>query len=355
MRTLDELAHGRGNNFNLVRMAAASAVIVSHAYPLSLGPEAIEPLASIMPFSLGSAAVEVFFAVSGFFIMKSFDRRGSLTDFVAARVLRLYPALIVVALFCTVIVGPLFTRLTLSEYFSQPATAAYTPRALSLAFLGFGLPGVFANNPYPGVNGPLWTLYYEVSCYFGLTIAGLLGLFAKWRFPALLAAYALTYAIIRYSGLLEGGVPKFVTLHSVLSLPFLLGMAAYRYRTRIPLNAVAAAALAALAAFAVAIDVLPEEATALAISYGALGLGGLKIPVLLTYNRFGDYSYGTYIYGWPVAQMIVAMWPGITPLLLMALSWIMTLPFAIASWKLIEKPALSYKSWRPKVNSRGSL
>lgn len=86
--TLDELAIGRDNNFNLIRIVAACWVLVSHAYPIALGNGAVEPLDSILQMSLGTLGVLTFFVISGFFISQSFDRRRGELDFWIARCLR---------------------------------------------------------------------------------------------------------------------------------------------------------------------------------------------------------------------------------------------------------------------------
>ena len=100
---IGDISNGRDNNFNLLRMIAAGAVLVSHAYPIALGNGAVEPLSSLLQMSLGTLAVLSFFAISGFFISQSFDRRNGLVDFAVARILRVYPGLVVV-LFLTVFV-----------------------------------------------------------------------------------------------------------------------------------------------------------------------------------------------------------------------------------------------------------
>ena len=155
--TLDEVLGGRDNNLNAIRMAAAIAVLVSHAYPIALGPGQEEPLYALTGQSLGHFAVAVFFGISGLLIARSFDRRRSMVHFTAARIFRLFPALGVV-LILTVLAGAFVTRLSLVDYVSQPGTWTYVPANLSLAFLQYPLPGVFEQNPYgPAINGSLWT------------------------------------------------------------------------------------------------------------------------------------------------------------------------------------------------------
>jgi peptidoglycan/LPS O-acetylase OafA/YrhL len=126
---ISTLASGRDNNFNLIRAIAASAVLVSHAFPLAGVPG--EPLESWAPANLGRLAVAVFFSISGFFIAKSFDRRSSLIEFTVDRVLRIYPALFVVLVLTAFVVGPCFTRLHLGVYFSSKDTWRYVPDSLT--------------------------------------------------------------------------------------------------------------------------------------------------------------------------------------------------------------------------------
>lgn len=86
----------RQNNFNLLRIIAALAVLVSHAYPIALGPGTPEPLAGVLGINLGEVAVLMFFAISGYFISRSFHNKRSILEFVVARILRIYPALLAV-------------------------------------------------------------------------------------------------------------------------------------------------------------------------------------------------------------------------------------------------------------------
>lgn len=280
-------------------MVAASAVVVSHAFPLSLGIGAAEPMESFAPFTLGSAAVQVFFAVSGFFIMKSFDRRSSLAEFTIARVARIMPGLAVVTLI--------------------------------VALLGAG--GLsFSGNPYPRTtNGPLWTLWFEAVCYVALAACGLAGLYRNGRFPAFLAAFAVFYFLVL------GRILPINPAYAHLGLPFVIGMSVYQYRNSVPLNGWLAASLALLAGWTGT-----QAAWSLALAYGALWLGSWDIPQLKLYNRLGDYSYGTYIYGWPVAQIIVLVSPAIGAYWLIALSTPASWALGVLSWKTVEQPAMSY-------------
>jgi peptidoglycan/LPS O-acetylase OafA/YrhL len=340
MRNLEPLAHGRDNNFNLLRMLAASAVIVSHAYPLAGGPHEAPPLTSFMPFSLGAAAVKVFFALSGFLVLKSWERKPLLTDFAVARCLRIFPALAVVAVATAFLLGPIMTSTPLSVYFTSKDTLEYAPQVVGLYGRAHPLPGVFVGNPYGQyVNGSLWTLYYETLCYAGLACAGVIGLLGRGRFPLLLALYAGGYVLLRERLVFHADL----TLYAILSFPFVLGMIAYRYRAKIPAHWAVLVVLSSVAAALLAVGVLAEEACTIAIAYGALWAGQIRSPFLLRYNRIGDYSYGVYIYGWPMEQTVLSLVHGIAPALLFVASIPLATVCGILSWYLIEKPALQQK------------
>ena len=176
---LGDVAKGRDNNFNLIRMLAATAVLVSHAWPLVLGSGAIEPLEALTGYPLGTMAVFVFFALSGFFISASFDRAGTITDFLAARGLRLFPGLFVSLIFVALIMAPFATSLSLSDYLANFNTWQFFLRNLTLAKPQYTLPGVFEANPYPAVEGSIWTLVHEVMCYGLVFLAGICGLLRR--------------------------------------------------------------------------------------------------------------------------------------------------------------------------------
>ena len=271
-----------------------------------------------MGATLGGCAVLVFFALSGFLIYKSYERN-QLAEFVEARVLRIYPALCVVVLLSVFIIGPAFTILPLEQYATSRETIEYIPRALSLKFVSFSLPGVFAGTPFPAVNGPLWTLWYEIACYMGLAVS----LTLLKRFEPCLVLYAIAYLFLRE------------TLYGPLSLAFVTGMAIYRYRITIPAGPLVAVGLLA-ASFAV------RELMPIFIGYTSLWVAQMKSP-LLAYNKTGDYSYGLYIYGWPVQEIVVSLVPHISPLGVMCLSLPAALVCAIISWHFIEQPCLRAK------------
>ena len=115
MTKLGNLSAGRDNNFNLVRMVAAYAVLVSHSYVLTAGTSAAEPGNESIGLSLGAIALHVFFLASGFLVTASILNRRSVIEFAWARALRIVPALVVMLVLSALILGPLYTTLPLGH------------------------------------------------------------------------------------------------------------------------------------------------------------------------------------------------------------------------------------------------
>lgn len=332
LKTFADLPAGRDNHFNLIRLVAAAAVLVSHSYPLTRGMGSEEPLEQLTGQSLGAAAVYIFFGISGYMITRSFDRRTDLWSFAAARIARIFPGLLVVLALTAFILGPIAANVDWRTFFGDPAVWTYVPRNLSLRFLQFELPYVFTGNIYPGaINGSLWTLFWEVACYGMVVVLGLLGaLRGKW-FLGFLALYVAFSCYIAITG--EPGS------WTRLSFPFVTGMAIYLFRDRIPASGMALAAVCAGALLLYTTPVWPL-AYGLALAYLALLLGHAKAHWLLGYNRLGDYSYGTYIYAFPAQQTVSWLFPGISAIEMIALTLPVTIALAVLSWHLIEHPAL---------------
>lgn len=330
-------ASTRDNHFNLIRMIAATGVLVSHAFPISLGPDAWQPFRqTLQGAAMGAVSVYVFFAISGYFIAQSFVRSDDSRRFVMARVLRLFPALAVVLLLTIVVSGVWLTTVDPAGFWS--AAPSYFIRNMTLFFLKPDLPGVFVDNPFgPAINGSLWTLNYEVLCYLGVFTAGVAGLLRSRLaitvilVAAMVAQVAIPYVAIhlRLAQLVE------------LGLPFVIGTWLFVWRDRIVLDGriVAALTLASVAAWWTPLFHIVFVS---ALSYAVFWLGCAPSPRIARYNRLGDYSYGMYIYAFPIQQLIA--WHGVTdPLWNIALAAPLALACAVASWTLIEAPALRLK------------
>lgn len=330
-----ESNQGRTNNFDAVRIIAALAVLVSHAFPLAHGTNWPQPLKVLSrgQTDLGSVAVLVFFVISGYLITQSFDRAPVATRFLKARCLRIFPALFVAVLLKTMLLGPAFTTLSTWAYFTDPATAIYALGNASLLDIRYHLPGVFSSNPTPSiVNGSLWTLQYEFLMYLGVLALGKLKLLR----PSI--ALVLLAVVLMLSWRWVGGY------YVSFGAPFMAGATLYLWRDRIPLDW----RLAVLSAVALAAS-LPAGGFRLAFplfgAYLVIYLAMARSVRLPDLARRGDFSYGVYIFAYPVQQSVsYLLGASVTWYANLLLSLPVTFGLAALSWHFIEKPALALKS-----------
>lgn len=333
------LASGR-NGFTGLRLGLASAVVASHAFSVATGAAGDEPLARATGYTLGEHAVNGFFAVSGFLVTMSCDRRGA-RDYAIARTLRILPGLVAATLLVSLVLGPAMTRLPLSAYLQDPGLWSFVRGTLTTFKSNAALPGVFEANPYRAPLGTVWTLKYEVLCYLGVLAAALCGL-TRWRLPVLLLVAGLALALASIGAARGTDLPK--GLETALRLPLIFSAGACLYLWRESLR-ISGAALACLSAGAVVLVRTPAYPPLmfLAEAYGAvwLALGPMAREF---FDPKADLSYGIYLYGWPVQQSLHALWPAPTGLALLAPALLLTLPVAALSWYGIERPALSLKA-----------
>jgi peptidoglycan/LPS O-acetylase OafA/YrhL len=327
------------NNFTLMRLLLALAVIVSHAFSVVSGRVEDEPLTLSTTFTLGEHAVNGFFAISGFLVTMSFDNRGW-RDYVVARTLRIAPALIAATLVVALVLGPALTRLPLAAYLGDSGTWRFIAGTLTTFKSSAPLPGLFEANPYRFPMGTVWTLKYETFCYIGVFAAGLIGLFNR-RWPSLIVAAGLGLAVAGLD-LVHPDATKGLQTALRLTYIFAAGSALYVWRDTIRLSAPALVALIA----ATALLHTTFAFRLLLFSAEAYGMILLALAPRLTHRRLAianDLSYGTYLYGWPVQQSLFALFPAAVGAALLLPAVALTLAVAALSWFLVEKPALALK------------
>jgi peptidoglycan/LPS O-acetylase OafA/YrhL len=196
---LGDVLHQEHNSLGLMRLAMATAVLVSHCFYLASGTALAEPLIGWTGYTLGQHGVQVFFIMSGVLVMQSLMMSGSVRDYAIARALRIFPALAVCILITALIVGPALTRLPLATYLNSPETPGYIVKTIMLVTGMAPLPGLFADNPVPGlVNSSLWTLKYEVICYILLAAFSAIALASGRHRAVFIAALAVAVPLIFY-------------------------------------------------------------------------------------------------------------------------------------------------------------
>lgn len=337
----------RANNYDCIRLVAATLVLVSHAFPLTMGSDAHEPLSLLTrgQATIGSLAVGVFFFVSGFLVTQSYGQSRGIGHFAWKRALRLFPGLVVLVLVTTFVLGPLLTQLEPSSYLLDRSTWDYLNNiALRTRDV---LPGVFETAPFAGaVNGSLWTLPYEARCYVLVAAIGAIGLLSLRGALAVLAlSLATSVAFIAFPGTLAGlDAAAVLRQQADLSSYFALGMMCWLCRDLVPTGRVAFLAGVLLLLLATLTPIFqPLAALAVALIIPPLAYAQVTWPSRVTAS--GDYSYGIYLYAFPVQQTVVALWP--TPVawwLNILLAAPITLLLAVLSWHFVERPMLALKT-----------
>lgn len=345
-----EVIAGRDNNFNLIRIIAAFAVLVDHSYPLIFGKSATELLATSLGNSISGIAVDVFFFTSGFLVTRSLFTRQDIRNFARARFLRIYPALWVMILLIVFGLGPIISSDSIGRYFSDMYTYRYLFRD-SILFTGirFNLPGVFDHNAYANaVNGSLWTLYFEVRFYILLAIFwGVIARFTSSQkrlaiFGHLVIGAAVISAVA-YPIVQAKGITGWESVR--LSNFFFGGAAFYVLRDRIHLSwgTLIGILIVMSSALELGGPVAFRPVYSLLLGWLVLHLAYIPGGWVRRYNRLGDYSYGMYIYAFPVQQTLVLLYPKIDVPSMIFAAGMATLSLAAMSWHWIEKPALARK------------
>ena len=323
----------RDNNFDAIRIAAALCVIVGHGFGLT-GREGTSPAFAALPVEY--IGVSIFFIVSGYLITGSWERSRSVGQYVSSRALRIAPLLFLVVLLSAFVLGPLVTVLPTGDYLRSPETWKYLVNLVLLP--ADGLPGVFTEVPYPGVvNGSIWTLRAEVICYAVVLLLGFLP-----RTPKVIGfmVFALvSMAFFMNAPVLLAGAN--VSAASGTWVYFAMGALARLLFPRElfrPLAALGAVAAWVLLGLFWPYSVLPLSWVVL--PYAVLSIGLASTPGLRRAARFGDLSYGLYLWAFPVQQLVILGF-GVLPLWLdIPLVTAITAVLAFASWHLLEKRAL---------------
>lgn len=328
MKNISNFTKGRDNNLNLLRFVAASLVLLSHCWPLTQGTSANEPAMRLFGLEMGRMAVCVFFALSGFLVAASWERRPNIRTFAVARARRVFPGLVVMLLALVFILGPIVTTASLVEYFSQRKTWTFLVFNATLYELRWGIPSVFDST---ALNGSLWTLPVEVKCYLAL---GLLGLTGALRHSITYALLGGLLAVLAFVGLID-------VTHAPLAWSFLVGVSAWKWREKIVLNGRFALALLLSALFLMYFKVpLSTGLLVLALGYGSLYLAYVPAGFIRAFNHMGDYSYGIYIYAFPVQVIAHQLWPELSVAGMFAVAMPITLVLSALSWTFVESPAL---------------
>lgn len=344
MNAIEKALATRANNFDVLRLIAALMVVVSHGYH-TYGT-AVDPWTRLTGFkTLGAIGVAIFFVMSGFLVARSYEFDPSPIRFAWKRFLRIMPGLLVCALFTVFLLGPCVTSLSLEAYLGHSGVYRYLIRMLLLVKPPMTLPGVFECNPITSaVNGSLWTLQYEVGLYILLMACGMLRMLSKrWFVICMCGCFVIGHWHLSESAaLLRLGD----TLGSVFYLGFLFfsGVLFWVCRGQVILSWKAFVLSIALQLGALETPFFPLIFM-LTLPYLVIFTALIPCRMFQKIGEYGDYSYGFYIYAFPIQQVVVQYCKplGLSLFSIIFISLFVICVVAILSWWLVEKPCLRLK------------
>ena len=344
---------GEGPGFAILRVGLAVGIFLMHSRMLSTAGSVV-PI--VGPAVDGHAAwsgpmrpvyvvlVPAFFALSGFLVTGSALRLRNTGTFLTFRVLRILPALFVEVTLCAIVLGSAFTTLPLRSYFTHYGFWRYFGNIVGI--ITFYLPGVFLQNRMSIVNANLWTLPSEFDCYFITAILMATGLFYKIKtVTGVVVVVSIVFAVLNAANGFAAAPFQYTSL--TITYYFFIGMAFFYWKSRIP-----ARWSLFIAAVALSYAFLYSQRTIfiapIFVVYCVVFLGVAALPEIGALKT-RDYSYGIYLYGFPITQGLVAAFPGLVghKVIVSLAALTLTTLFAATSWKYVEKPTLALKKSVP--------
>jgi peptidoglycan/LPS O-acetylase OafA/YrhL len=336
------------NNFDFIRLVAATMVIIGHAYALL----ALPGVPVFFRSSVSAYAVKVFFVISGFLVVTSWRNDPHVLRFLIKRALRIWPALVIVVVLSALVIGPLVTNLPLDVYFAHPAFDGYFH---NIRFhIRYALPGVFETNIYPyAVNGSLWSLPVELAMYLVVPACGAATMklpscaFAMaWGTLTAIALAVHTSVFVFGATFVQGMVIYATSVPAAVEISpyFMVGGCIALAGRWLPLVPLVGLGLLGVGIWLAGSPWSVEPLLVFITSYAVIALGTASFPLINRTGQFGDISYGVFLWGFPIAQILswifgygLSLWEHT------GLTIVLSYAAALASWHLVEKPALSFK------------
>lgn len=338
------------NNFDFLRLIMALSVFFYHSFALT----AVADFKVLTYFFSGTVAVNCFYILSGFLIFMSYEKTSTLKTYAKKRSARIVPAYVLVVVFSS-LAGLILTTLPVNEYFSFQWLKYLTANLLTLNFIEPTLPGVFTDNKLSAVNGALWTIKIEIMFYIAVPFIVYLN---RKKSPIIVLTILYVLSIIYYKVLFllhqKTGILLYRQFYLLLpgSLCFFVsGGLLYYYFDVFKANAtkyLIGAIIGWLVFKYFNFYYLMPISLAVIVVYVAL-----IFKYLGNFARFGDLSYGIYIWHFPIIQTLIYFYLYENPLLGFSLSLILVFLFSFASWHLIEKRFLRKDSHYISASEQG--
>jgi peptidoglycan/LPS O-acetylase OafA/YrhL len=361
-RSIGEALAGHRNSLGFIRLVLASVVIFDHAFPL--GGFGADPFFSLSrgQASLGSIAVDGFFGISGYLIAKS-ALSADIVQFMWRRFLRIFPAYWVVLVLTAFVVIPivwLAQGQSLATYFhvSGPGPVRFVVGNWTLHIGTYGIYDVFAKTtPYgqlihgSAVNGSIWTLIYEWNCYLLIGVLLVFGVLRRAKIVVPIIAgflYIMQVVLFVNPKAIATFIPWISDQYTImLTLTFMLGSCVALYSRKIPYSNGIGILCAVLFLYTFREGGFQEIGVPAGV-YLVLYLGARLPKAVQWVGTKNDYSYGVYVYGFLVEQVLarVGLYKfGYFPFAVGTL--VVSLGMAWLSWHVVEKRAMALKDWGP--------
>jgi peptidoglycan/LPS O-acetylase OafA/YrhL len=335
---VNDLLRRENNNLDLFRIAAALLVIVGHSYILFPSVGEIDQIKNFTGFTYsGALAVKIFFFISGLVVTNSIIKSKSFIHFTVSRIFRIFPALIFICLLTAFVIGPFLTSLPLSNYFNTGQPLFYFKNNILLKTEYF-IPDLFHANKYPNVvNGALWSLPEEVGCYLFLLAIFSIGILKnKWAasivFGLLIIDLILPHRIFTYW---KSDNPEIALLPACFAIGAILAI----NKDKLTTNFLQTIGLSLLT-FILWGTRFTELVFCFTIFSLIINLSATEI--VKRFKIKNDVSYGIYLWGFLVQQIVQHFIVDQTVYLKMVISVVIAVGIACISWFLIEKRFINY-------------
>jgi peptidoglycan/LPS O-acetylase OafA/YrhL len=331
------------NSFDLLRLILASCVIITHSYAI-LGFEERDLLYMLSngQTKLSVFAVDSFFVISGYLVALSLYNSPGVLPYLAKRALRIVPAFWVTVLLSVVVLALITSESPLKNIFSGDS---FRYVLNNLAFrIHYSIPGILEGKT---INGSLWTIPYEAFLYVliiplwwvkrsSLRVVLLCGVLIAFLTLHFLAREAL---MGRSLPLIWLNIAELCRLGSLYLIGALLAtVRAFSFERR---------GIAVLLAFILIVGSfmtgLYYYTVFVCIPVIILNLGMMYSKTASQITSNGDYSYGVYLWGFPVQQVIVHLTGIREPTYLSLTAIPIAYIIGMLSWHFIEYPFLRLK------------
>ncbi len=332
----------RVNNFNIIRFVAAILVLYGHmAHLMEV------PVTMFLGQEVSSIGVKTFFIISGYLITKSYLKDSNFLRYMVRRCFRIFPGLIAVTLLTVLVIGGVMSELPFFDYILNPGTRLYIRNMFLYPI--YNLPGVFVNG-YPlngAINGSLWSLPVEFAAYLLLPVTVII--FKKLKcLKSGIFACAVIFLAASVLKMIYMPAARYVLygtnwFDGLVLIPYFFIGALYSFpEAKKYLNVQLGAALFIFAAFFSFSYEISEVIIAIVLPYFIFSFALAPNPFFGNWFSKCDFSYGIYLYSFPVQQVVYhQLKKFFAPSLNIAslICFVVSLVCAVFSWYVVEKPA----------------